>query len=178
METRDEFGAGNVNTGDDCVDAIGLQSDSEFSDSNDDEVVTAVDNNDEEVVAAPDGEMCFDFTKEDLDEDDDIYDECIEERDEELFFDIDDTAGFSQRSSYFINNPNDAQFEGFTAKRLEEVRTMISKRGSDRYRCPVKDEVLLNQILTSIEQYLTPDAMRQVYHSFDTNINENLNHMV
>ena len=75
-------------------------------------------------------------------------------------------------------NPEEADFEGFSEKQRNEVIDIIKSKGGEKYRCMVKDEKLLDQILTALDPYLTSDALKQIWHAYNTNINENMNMVI
>jgi hypothetical protein len=111
-------------------------------------------------------------------EDDDDYREEDEEEDDILDYDEDDTQKFMNRATYFSADPSAALFDGFTAEQNKKAKEMISNKADGRYRDMVKDKDMFDQIFVAVEPFLTSVALKQIWHSYSTNINENMNHVV
>jgi hypothetical protein len=108
------------------------------------------------------------------------YEEEEEEvlHDEVLEFDDDDVVSFVDRANYFLHDPQSAEFFGMDATKATQTKKLLSEKSDGRYRTLTNDQQLFDQILTSIQHLLSPEALRQVWHNFDTNLNENMNNMV
>ena len=76
------------------------------------------------------------------------------------------------------NNPEEAEFEVFSERKTCEVIKQTKNKGGEKYRCMIKDEILFTQIIGAVQHYLTPDSLKQIWHGYNTNINENMNHVV
>ena len=96
----------------------------------------------------------------------------------ELDFDQDDTKMFSNRATYFAADPSAASFDGFTAEENEKAKQMISNKADGRYRDIVHDKDMYEQIYAAVEPFLTTVSLKQIWHSYSTNRNENMNHVV
>ena len=86
-------------------------------------------------------------------------------------FDENSVGSFVNRANYFLNDPQSAEFIGMDATKGENTRKLLSEKSDGRYRNLTNDQELFNQILTSMQQLLSPEALRQVWHKFDTNLN-------
>ena len=98
--------------------------------------------------------------------------------DDELEFDEDETQLFCDRETYFTEDNTKINFDDLSKERVSEVVEIIKKKGSERYRSIHHNEILLNQILISVEKYLTKENLKQVWHEYSTNINENMNYVI
>ena len=102
----------------------------------------------------------------------------VDECDDELFWDVDDSQEFTNKANYFVNDVAPFSSKAFQKKELTKLKNWSRKSGGERYHCPIKDEKLLEQLLTAVNDHLSSESMHQVCYGFDTNINENLNHIV
>ena len=87
-------------------------------------------------------------------------------------------TSFIDHATYFKNDSTSAVFEGFDSNELEKTREMIKRKSDGRYRSLPEDQDIFDQILTSIQHLLTSKALKQVWHKWDTNINESMNTVV
>ena len=82
--------------------------------------------------------------------------------DEVLEFDEDDVVSFVDRANYFLNDPQSTEFVGMDAIKAEKTKKLLSEKSDGRYRNLTNDQELFDQILTSIQHLLSPEALRQV----------------
>ena len=111
-------------------------------------------------------------------EDDDDYSEEDVDEDDELVFEEDDTKMFAARVNYFAGDPSAASFIGFSEDENKKVRVMISNKADGRYRGIHDDHDMFQQIQSVVESFLTSVALKQIWYSYSTNRNENMNHIV
>ena len=98
--------------------------------------------------------------------------------DEVLEFDENDVDSFVNRANYFLDDPQSAKFIGMDAAKSEDTKKLLNEKLDERYRNLSTNQELFDQILTSIQHLLSPKVLKQVWHSFDTNLNENMNNVV
>ena len=55
---------------------------------------------------------------------------------------------------------------------------MISNKADDRYRIMISDKDMYKQIHLAVEPFFTTVSLKQIWHSYSTNRNENMNHVV
>ena len=80
------------------------------------------------------------------------YDEVIE--DDLLLFDEDDLTTFVYHSNYYLQNPDAVHFEGFDEKRIQKTKKLLSEKSDGRYRDLNNDQVIFEQIPTSIQTFI------------------------
>lgn len=55
---------------------------------------------------------------------------------------------------------------------------LIGKLKDKKYRCMVKDKVLFNQMMESLNDYIQPAKLKMLWHKYNTTVNKGLNYSV
>ena len=97
--------------------------------------------------------------------------------DEALEFD-DDVCDFVDRANYYLHTPKSTKSIGMDTEKSQTTKKLPSEKSDDRYRNLSSDLELFDQILTSVQFLLSPESLKQVCLSFDTNLNENTNNVM